>query len=234
MIENNNTDGSGNDGTSSSSAAITQISLSQALLAPLDAIFKAQIHSARSFINLVLQLGYQHKRVDESGRTIDNDEEGKPYYLEFLHEIEEDGQRKKQKISVPALAAVPISPLAVESAEFHFAMNIETTAKHSQLQKSRDEGKDEVNQTKRPWFLVDQPISVRGTLASSEQTSGHSTSAIQISVKVGPAKIPAGLNKFITSLGELSSISDVPPSTPTSTVTTKKPSNASNNPGSGN
>jgi len=210
---NSHDSGSSQDSSSSQSAAITQISLSQALLAPLDAIFKAQIHSARSFVNLILQLGYHHNSVDDKGNV--SKDEGKPYYLEFIHETEENGIPKKQKISVPALAAVPISPLAVESAEFDFSMNIESTAKHSQVQKSRDEGLNDVNRNRRPWFLVDQPISVRGTLAPGEQStrSGEikSNSAIHISVKVGPAKVPAGLNRFLTSLSELSSISDVTP-----------------------
>src|SRR3569833_22533 len=42
-------------------AAQAMVSLSQALLAPLDSIFKAQIHAARSFLNLLLQLGYGHR-----------------------------------------------------------------------------------------------------------------------------------------------------------------------------
>jgi len=205
-------DNSHADDGKTQSAAITQISLSQALLAPLDAIFKAQIHSARSFVNFLLQLGYHHQKVDENGQPIKGEKDGKPFYLEFVNEItEEDGSQRKQRISVPALAAIPISPLSVESAEFDFAMNVESLHRHSQVQPSRDEGLKEVNRHKRPWFLVDQPVSVRGTIASDEQSSNHSTSAIRISVKVGPAKVPAGLNKFITSLGELSDIQDLPP-----------------------
>jgi len=205
--DSNSNQNGAQDSDSAQSAAITQISLSQALLAPLDAIFKAQVHSARSFVNLILQLGYEPKKENDP-------ESGKPIYLDFVHEIEDGSERKQQKLSIPALAAIPISPLAIESAEFQFALNVETTANHSQVQKSRDEGLTELNRSKRPWFLVDQPISVRGTLASGEQSDNNnatkSTSAIQISVKVGPAKIPAGLNKFITSLSELSSMSDVP------------------------
>lgn len=47
--ENNNSDKS-ND----------QISLSAALLAPINSIFEAQIHSARAFLNFILQMGFRH------------------------------------------------------------------------------------------------------------------------------------------------------------------------------
>src|SRR4051812_22916894 len=42
-------------------AAETVLSLSQALLAPLDAILKAQLHASRSFLNFLLQIGYPHQ-----------------------------------------------------------------------------------------------------------------------------------------------------------------------------
>jgi len=37
------------------------ITLSAALLAPLNAIFEAQVHAARAFLNFVLQMGFRHK-----------------------------------------------------------------------------------------------------------------------------------------------------------------------------
>lgn len=40
------------------------ISLSAAVLAPLNAIFEAQIHSARAFLNFVLQMGFRHQYTD--------------------------------------------------------------------------------------------------------------------------------------------------------------------------
>ncbi len=36
------------------------ISLSAALLAPINSIFEAQIHSARAFLNFILQMGFRH------------------------------------------------------------------------------------------------------------------------------------------------------------------------------
>lgn len=195
--------------TTETSAAITEISLSQALLAPLDAIFKAQIHSARSFLNLILQLGYQHKPTTADGAGTDKTDG--PFKLEFIHETTVDGRRRRQKISIPALAAVPISPLTVESAEFNFSMRLSNQYyKHRQVQESRNEHTEDINRNKRPWFLVDQPISLRGNIASPEVAKAGNTSAINISVKVGPAKIPSGLNKFITSLGEFAEIQELP------------------------
>ena len=46
-------------------ASLSEISLSQAILAPLDALFKAQVHAARSFLNLLLQIGYPHGELDK-------------------------------------------------------------------------------------------------------------------------------------------------------------------------
>jgi len=50
MSEENNNINKSND----------QISLSAALLAPINSIFEAQIHSARAFLNFILQMGFRH------------------------------------------------------------------------------------------------------------------------------------------------------------------------------
>jgi len=205
------TEKNGNDSVEESSAAITEISLSQAILAPLDAVFKAQIHSARSFLNLVLQLGYPHKSQHDEKKDNDNENsDDKPYTLEFINDLVVDGEKRRQKISIPALAAVPITPLAVESAEFDFTMQVAATRKHGQTQKSRIDDDADYDRHKRPWFLVDQPISVRGTFAPEKSSQNQSTSTIHVSVKVGQAKVPSGLNKFITSLSEFGSIEEIP------------------------
>ena len=51
-------------------AASSPITLSQTILAPLDAVFQAQAHAARSFLNLVLQLGYPHRPVGDDGQPV--------------------------------------------------------------------------------------------------------------------------------------------------------------------
>ena len=205
-----------NDDTKVAPASSQEVSLSQVLLAPLDAIFKAQTHSARSFLNLVLQLGYRHqpqKKVDDHTETQINPEQAKPFYLDFYHDLQyedEKGnpQKKTQKVSVPALAAVPISPLAVESASFSFDMAVQKWESHKQIQQSRSE-KDALGD-KRPWFLVDDPISLKGFISEAAQASeGSSNAKIHIEVKVGQVKVPSGLNRFLSTLGELTTVEDV-------------------------
>ena len=99
-------------------AAKTDISLDQALLAPLDAILKAQLHSARSFLNLLLQLGYR----DASDPEFD----GKPFNLTFT---QQGADGALQEISVPALSLVPIAPLAVQAASFDLEMAVRRIAR---------------------------------------------------------------------------------------------------------
>ena len=101
------------------------VSLSQAILAPLDAIFKAQVHAARSFLNLLLQIGYPHQPVDENGDPIDASPQDKtPYELEFQYDVSADGKTEHHSVKVPALALVPIAPIAVDTASFQFALRI--------------------------------------------------------------------------------------------------------------
>lgn len=58
------------DTESQSGGSEGELSLSQAVLAPLDAIFKAQIHAGRSYINMLWQMAYPHLPVDSKGRQI--------------------------------------------------------------------------------------------------------------------------------------------------------------------
>jgi hypothetical protein len=191
-------------------AAQNPVSLSQALLAPLDAIFKAQIHAARSFLSLLLQIGYPHQPLDEEGRP--KIEEGTPRSQEFFYELEVNGKKERRKVSIPALALVPVAPLAVEEASFSFEMRAEWVDYHGQMQDSQ---KDQVSKDaradtrKRPWFLVSDPISIRGTLAPSRprepQTSQAST--IQIQIKIARVSMPAGLDRLLTSLTQACAVS---------------------------
>jgi len=202
-------------------ASKAMVSLSQALLAPLDSIFKAQIHAARSFLNLLLQMGYAHRPVNDEGLplktapaehaagqpTAEPPPDGTPYELDFYHDVTIDHQRRRQKVTIPALALIPVAPLAVESADFKFEMEVKQIRKHLQMQKSArdkvhkyDEGFDEHY---RPWFLIDQPISVEGHIAApaAEGETGRAAT-IQIAVKVSRIKPSAGLDKLLTVLTE--------------------------------
>lgn len=194
-------------------AAEAVISLSQALLAPLDAIFKAQLHAARSFLNLLLQIGYPHQPAEATelrGRGI-------PYTLDFYNDVAMgEGKTSRQKISVPALALVPITPLAVESAEFTFDMAVSHIAQHSQIQVSERaalEGEPEgLREQRRPWYLVSDPRSIRGRLAApaSGRPGDRSEATIHVTVKVGRVPPPSGLDKLLTSLTQMSEVKEVP------------------------
>lgn len=213
MNDNSSTNGKPGEFTAGP-ASKSQVSLSQALLAPLDAIFKAQVHAARSFLSLILQLGYKHQKLKEDGSP---EKEGgdTPYMLDFPHEIEVDGERKRQVIRVPALSVIPISPLAVKEGEFKFTMSVKHIERHSQMQKSKSEDVKKdlgLSRHDRPWYLVDDPISVRGTFAPrdiSPEESGVSREAtIDIAVRVGAIKMPAGLDRFLSSLNQISEVVD--------------------------
>ncbi|GEM_PF-757741 len=285
-------------------AAVDPIHLSQALLAPLDSIFKAQLHAARSFLNLLLQLGYpddssdymegdietvSFKRELQQGRDIDlltletlkTDIAGlaavsaetiidainhictmpdlfikvdvskivlprkieallkqardtalqepelrilnktilsrlypqsvrtvsKGYEKKFQFTSQQgNGNKQSHEVSIPTLALVPIAPLAVESAEFKLAFQVENTGEHKQMRSSETKSHEE---QKRPWFLVDDPISIRGKISSStvdDKTSSSSSSVIQIEVKVGRIPMPSGLDRLLTALGQVCTV----------------------------
>lgn len=57
------------------------ISLSAALLAPINSIFEAQVHAARAFLNFILQMGFRHKK---SKKDFDDDEKKYREYIENL------------------------------------------------------------------------------------------------------------------------------------------------------
>lgn len=186
----------------------TPVSLSQAILAPLDAIFKAQVHAARSFLNLLLQIGYPHHPVDKDGEPVDA-ADGTPYELEFQYSLTVDGKVEQHSAKVPALALVPIAPLAVDTASFRLALRVQQIAPHDQIQASeadtvKEEAKSGFDRQRRPWYLVDDPISVEGTFAPTAPASAATAqqATIQVEVTLGRIPSPAGLDRLLTSLGQ--------------------------------
>jgi len=63
------------------------ITLSAALLAPLNAIFEAQVHAARAFLSFVLQMGFRHQYTKEEVAELKKD---KAKNKELLDDIEEE------------------------------------------------------------------------------------------------------------------------------------------------
>jgi hypothetical protein len=198
------------------------VSLSQVLLAPLDAIFKAQIHAARSFLNLVLQIGYPHLKVDKDGKQLPMDQQEQDADKLFMQEFKIKSVINEKEdiatIRIPSLAMVPIAPLSIQEAEFELDFSIGYIYRNNQMYKEKtdqtDKGKN-FNTQARPWFLVREPISLRGVVAPSVsdkmKQSGESSSDTKISIKIKVTRqdMPSGLEKLITTLNQSSSVSSV-------------------------
>ena len=205
-----------------------ELSLEQAMLAPLDSILKAQLHSARSFLNLLLQLGYPHKKDSEDGR---------PYSLDF--DFEQNGER--QRVSVPALSLVPISPLAVDSARVQLEMSAKRVVRQSQIRKSEEgsagdsDGDAQYDRFQRPWFLVDKPVNIEGDIVARNEGDAakhrEAQSAIKIDINVKSIPLPSGLDKLLSSLSNMSTIGPVdPPDNNSTAATSGSESAVGNNP----
>ena len=198
------------DGGGSQQHDANELSLEQALLAPLNSILKAQLHSARSFLNLLLQLGYPH--TDDK---LDGHREGEPFHMEFKH-YGDDGS--EQTLRVPALSLVPIAPLAVDSANFELEMAVKKVSSMQQMQKVRQEQEEESGEAEkgkadvRPWFLVDKPVSIEGAIAPPSTVGGEarneSQSSIKIKINVKSIPMPSGLDKLLTTLTNMGEVKD--------------------------
>jgi len=195
-------------------AAKAIISLSQLILGPLEAILKAQVHSSRSFLNMVLQLGYPHLKVDENGMPMN--EEAKDQQGLYMQEFKFDtksanGEVTTSVLRIPALALVPIAPLSVEQADFQVDFKVSHVFRHQQMRESEAKKmggeKDSFNEFRRPWFLVKDPVSIRGVIASKvsdEVKDDHSEEgSIKINIKVSRQAMPAGIDKLLTSLTQI-------------------------------
>ena len=197
------------------------VSLSQVLLAPLDSIFKAQIHAARSFLNLVLQMGYPHLKVDANGNTLPMDQQDpdadKVYMQEFKIKTITDEKESVANIKIPALSMIPVAPLSIQEAEFNLDFSIGYVYRNSQMQKSETDKiktEEKFTRTDRPWFLVSDPISIRGVVAPrvSEEVKESSESTtdtkISIKIKITRQEMPSGLDKLLTTLNQSSSVTN--------------------------
>ena len=197
-------------------AAETNVSLSQVVLAPVDALLQAQLHASRSFLNMLLQLGYPNQGSKSggghAGAALTPPSDGKPYSMTFVQEQAVNGVPRQQKLTLPALALVPVNPLAIESASFSFDLAVREVAPYQQMKVSEASKATE----KRPWYLVHEPLSILGALAPPGEPAGQkdsvkSETAMHIEIKVGTAKMPAGLDRLLTTLTQSASVEDLKP-----------------------
>lgn len=176
------------------------ISLSQAILAPLDALAKAQVHAARSFLNFLLQIGFPKAPSDADG-NVDAANAQPSWSVDFPYDAP-DGTR--HVVTIPTLALVPVQALSIDSAEYSVELVVRQVAPHQQ-----ERGTDA---RKRPWYLVEDPISVRGNLTDSGGDGNAAKQAsIKVAVKVARAPTPAGLSKLITGLAQQADVSPLSP-----------------------
>ena len=196
-------------------AATSIISLSQAILAPLDAISKAQVHAARSFLNFVMQIAFPHI-PDRNASTESASSE--QMYMQTFRVKSGNGEGIA---SVPALALIPIQPLAIEKAQYDLELVVEALSYHQQMQASEEKElekepsnaeaiKEGKPHAPRKWYLVREPVSVRGTLSDpGGQNSGTPRKAtVKVHVEVCRTDVPAGLAKIISSATQIASVTD--------------------------
>ena len=192
------------------------LSLSAAMLAPLNAIFEAQVHAARAFLNFLLQMGFKHsyeddisflkdkkkltkdteelKKIDQeidrlSTRPQEEGEDLSEMYEQVFTYVDENNQKKSIRIS--NLALIPVRPLAVESANFKFSMSVEEVIEHNQMRKSV------LSDLPRPWYLID-PKEIKGKIQSGG--SKAQSTAIEIEISVSSTPLPEGLADLLSSL----------------------------------
>jgi uncharacterized protein YaiL (DUF2058 family) len=246
-------DSSNSNTRKSNNAAKESLTLSAALLSPINSLFEAQVQSARAFLNFILQMGFKDKvtetdikkekarleslgefRGEKKERLLelekhvkaqveynklrkkedlsaeekeekakldrlleDNDMKEDVWTMRFQYV---DGQNQEHTIIIPALALVPVQPLAIKRASFDFFMSVESKyEQYIQNQPSR------VGKEESPWFFI-QPKRIRGKIDTNE--SNVKKAGINISVEVESTPIPQGLANLLTSLTQSGRITD--------------------------
>lgn len=211
-------------------AAETLVSLSQAILAPLDALAKGQVHAARSFLNFLLQIGYPHRPLtadkDEIGTEPSATTDDLAYQMTFRLEQPGSTPQEQQVVefAIPALALVPMQPLGIESADYSIELVIREIDHHRQIQISEDANLQHEHPAAgvkpdptrkhepRPWYLVSDPVSIRGTLSDPGDNSRKDRQAsIKVNVKVARVPTPEGLAKLLTAMTQNVTVTATPP-----------------------
>ena len=175
-------------------------------------------------------MGTPHVPVTKEGNLDEEKMNTQSMYMqEFRFEAtDETGKPRISKVSIPTLSLIPVTALAIDSAEFQLEFRVTQIERHRQIQASeKDKVEEEKKATEktysefsRPWYLVKEPISLRGMVAAptSKDLSSENTSdsTIKINIKIGKQAMPAGLDRLLTTMNQVSKISEVTkPTTPT-------------------
>lgn len=191
----------------------SQLTLNQAILSSVNAILQAQVHAARSFLNMVLQMGFPHQNIDDDGKNIEHPDQrtdqDQLYRLEFIQEQQTENETiKKYKISIPTIAALPLNPLAIDQAEVDFTMKLSKiyseNPQFSDAQNAVKSTTDKYTASKRPWYLIDDPVTFRGSIGSHSKKGD--SSEISVKIKLASVEVPDQLKRFIASAGDFSKV----------------------------
>ena len=152
-----------------------------------------------------------------------------------IDQVVSDGMTGKSiSLTVPTLALMPLQPLGIKSATYDLELVVRELQHHTQLQQSeiaRRRGKTAAAQAghaagtlqpeegdatgmpahePRPWYLVAEPISVRGTLSDpgGAGTGNQRLASIKVHVEIDRTPTPAGLAKLLTAMTQMSSLSE--------------------------
>jgi hypothetical protein len=91
------------------------ITLSAALLAPINSIFEAQVHSARAFLNFILQMGFRHR---DSRDDYDSEDDYKSYLKSIQDQQKPIRDLLKKREKDGFLSEADIAELKRLNAEF--------------------------------------------------------------------------------------------------------------------
>jgi hypothetical protein len=75
------------------------LSLAQALLAPLNSIFEAQVHASRAFLNFFLQMGFRHQYTPDDLEALNANKED-PENKKALAELRKETEAKDRMVEL--------------------------------------------------------------------------------------------------------------------------------------
>ena len=230
-----------------------KLTLSAALLAPINSLFEVQIQAGRALLNFILQIGFKDKyskndieeeksklkinsqnnagqinllnkkleildnrekydtlkrkknRTAKEDKDLENliKKQEETGFLDEMHNIDFkyfDSDNNEHKIIVPALALVPVEPLAIKSASFDFFMSVESSFEnYEQMQPNR------TGDSFRPWMFI-APKRIKGVIGSED--SKKTNAGISIKVNFESTPIPQGLSNLLISLTQSSKINN--------------------------